>query len=181
VNETVKFLWKYYVKNTDVDIKWGTSKHISPKVSTFDKIFFSAIEYEKYRNPQRSSEMPDRYRGRVQIVGQASLQIVNVTLEDEGEYLCEISDTGNAWKTLSRAAMLHVLGECVYINTVRFFNLQVVKSTRVYDCYDECKLTDRIHVSKVFTLADERNFERNILHVMILSRSYGNFVSSCIP
>ncbi len=113
VNETVKFLWKYSVKGTDVDIKWGTSKHISPKVSTFDKIFFTANQYEKHRTPVQSGQIPARYIGRVQIVGQASLQIVNVTLEDEGEYLCEISDTGNAWKTLSRAAKLHVLGECI--------------------------------------------------------------------
>lgn len=111
VNETVKFLWKYSVSGKDVDIKWGTSKHISPKVSTFDKIFFHAIQYEKYRNPIMSPEIPTRYRERVQIVGQATLQIVNVTLEDEGEYLCEISDTGDGWKTLSRAAKLHVLGE----------------------------------------------------------------------
>jgi hypothetical protein len=111
VNKTVKFLWEYYVEGTDVDIKWGTSRHISPKVSTFDKIFFTAVKYQTNRNPVLSKQIPARYKGRVRIIEQASLQIVNVTEEDEGEYLCEISDTGNAWKTLSRAARLHVLSE----------------------------------------------------------------------
>ena len=109
VNDTVKFLWKYYVKGKDVDIKWGTARQISPKVSTFDKIFFTAKKYEEFRNPVLSPQIPARYKGRVQIVGQASLQIVNVTEEDEGGYLCEISDTGAGWKTLSRAVKLHVL------------------------------------------------------------------------
>ena len=119
VNETVKFLWKYYVKGKDVDIKWGTSKRISNKVSTFDKVFFYANEYEKYKNPIMSDDIPKRYRGRVQIVGQATLQIVNVTLEDEGEYLCEISDTGDTWTTLSRAVKLHVLSKCIYQFTIK--------------------------------------------------------------
>lgn len=66
-----------------------------------------------------SDHIPKRYRGRVQIVGQATLQIVNVTLEDEGEYLCEISDTGDSWTTLSRAVKLHVLSKCVYQLTVK--------------------------------------------------------------
>ena len=108
VNDTVKFLWKYYVEGKSVDIKWGTARQISPKVSTFDKIFFTV---KNSGEPVLSTQIPARYKGRVQIVGQASLQIVNVTVEDEGGYLCEISDTGYGWKTLSRAVKLHVLSE----------------------------------------------------------------------
>ena len=109
VNDTVKFLWKYYVKGIDVDIKWGTARQISPKVSTFDKIFFTAKKYKGNGAPVLSTQIPARYKGRVQIIGQASLQIINVTEEDEGGYLCEISDSGAGWKTLSRAVQLHVL------------------------------------------------------------------------
>ena len=115
VNGTVKFLWKYYVQGTDVDVKWGTSKHISPKVSIFDKIFFTAVRYKEGQKPRLSNQIPERYKGRVSIIGQATLQIVNVTVEDEGDYLCEISDTGAGWKILSRSAKLHVLSEYIFL------------------------------------------------------------------
>ena len=140
MNETVKFLWKYYVKGVDVDIRWGTSKRISSKVSTFDKLFFYATEYEKHKIPRMADDIPERYRGRVQIVGQATLQIVNVTLEDEGEYLCEISDTGESWTTLSRAVKLHVLGKFIFHFTLlsHFFRNTGRTTSRVKDCCDEC-------------------------------------------
>lgn len=115
VNETVKFIWKYRAIDTDVTVKWGTSEFISPNVATFKDIFFIAREYEKYRKPIMHDKIPLRYRDRVQIVGQASLQIINVTLEDEGHYLCEITE-GSGWKTLSRAATLRVLGECTRVS-----------------------------------------------------------------
>ncbi|XP_028401133.1 immunoglobulin superfamily member 10-like [Dendronephthya gigantea] len=56
-----------------------------------------------------SEQIPERYKHRVRIVNQATLQIVNVTIEDEGDYLCEISDYPAKWKTLSRVVKLHVL------------------------------------------------------------------------
>lgn len=119
VNETVKFLWKYYVKDTDVDIKWGTSTNVGTAVASFKEIFFVAKNYEKNRVAKMSKKIPVRYRDRVRIVGQASLQIVNVSLEDEGDYLCEIREKGG-WKTLSRAATLHVLSKYNRIRTCAY-------------------------------------------------------------
>lgn len=102
------------MKDTDVEVKWGTSKPLSGKVSRFDKIFFTATRAKNdksHTRPVMSDDIPERYKHRVGIVDQATLQIVNVTLEDEGDYLCEVSDSPDNWKTLSRAVKLHVLGE----------------------------------------------------------------------
>lgn len=118
VNKTVTFLWKYYVKDTDVDIKWGTSTYMIRSVAKFKEIFFIAKNYEKNGEAKMSTSIPDRYRDRVRIVDQASLQIVNVSMEDEGDYLCEIREKGG-WKTLSRAVTLKVLSKysraCIYV------------------------------------------------------------------
>ena len=114
INETVKFRWLYEAKDMDVHITWGTSKP-NKKVRTFHEVFFTARNYEENGEVVGSLEMPPRYRGRVEVIGQgrgdATMQIRNVTLGDEGSYLCEITDAFGGWDTLSRAVTLHVLGE----------------------------------------------------------------------
>ncbi|XP_032243017.2 tyrosine-protein phosphatase Lar isoform X2 [Nematostella vectensis] len=85
VGQTVSLVWRYDMKGQDYDsLLWGKAD----EKNNFQSIFFIKTPAEAMPVLQKS--VPPSFLGRIRIKDRATLEITNVQLSDEGNYVCEL-------------------------------------------------------------------------------------------